>query len=1231
MGRAVNKANRILKIEAMLLDHPEGMTQAEIARRLGVHRSTINRYLPDLPGHIYIDDLDGNKWKIDREAYLVRVRLNLHEALAVHIASRLMSTRMDRHNPHAAAAMRKLAVALERLAPRISHHLGQSADVMDGAEQQQDPVYLEALEKLTLAWAEERKTKVWHRYKETGEVYEYIFSPYFIEPYAVGQTTHVIGFREPPGAIRTFKIERIERVKLLDERYAIPEEFDPLDLLADAWGIWYTSEEPVEIILRFHPSVAGRVQETRWHPSEKIEKQSDGSLIWRVRIGEYQEILPWIRGWGADCEVLEPEGLRKELQREATRLYKVYAREDLHKLPDHFHLWAKTDRKTKQIHPLIYHMIDVGQVSLALWENAFNQKIRQDISSMCNLNPDETGRLVGFLAAMHDLGKASPAFQDHPALPDSFKAMLLPPLKEAGLVFPKRGGERRARHEVISTWALESLLVTEIGMDKFTARKIAQSLGGHHGTWPTEQQLGPFNLKSDDKGEETWDAVRLELTEEIKNVFSPPEGVRWLDEQIVENTLLTILSGLTSTADWIGSMEEFFPYEENYLHPAEYAKLSAEYAYESLEKIGWLGWRPSSVQMPFNEMFNFAPNSIQKKVIDSDKEISHPCLMILEAPTGIGKTEAAFYMADRWLQSRGGSGIYIAMPTQATSNQMFDRTVKFLINRYSDQWINIHLVHGQAQFSDKMQALQMKAIAPDTDDKNSGQVAAMTWFLPRKRTLLASFGVGTVDQALMSVLQTKHFFVRLFALYQKVVIFDEVHAYDTYMSALFQRLLSWLGAMGASVIILSATLPESTRKELAAAYLGKRPINLPAASLPRLTVVNGQGTQSISLPATEDRNISLEWLGLDAKDIAAFLKSELHGGGCAAVICNRVAHAQEVYQAIREAKVTDTENLILFHARFPVVWRNEIEKKVLDRFGKDSERPHKAIIVGTQVIEQSLDLDFDLMVSDLAPIDLLIQRGGRLHRHTKRNKSRPRKLSHPRLAIPTPAKSKDLPNFGNDVYVYEKFLLLQTWLVLQGKNTLALPSETSKLIELVYSEKPDLTGVDPALAAHLRATWDEMRMKQKRDDLEARKRMILKPTDEMLLDKAILGLDEEDPNIHQAFRAMTRLIEPGVSLVCLHQTEDGLALEPDGMGAQIDLYTKPSRELVRELVLRVVTVRRRDVLEYFQAQVAPKGWKEVAALRYHHAGIFEDGIWQLNGTNILLLLDRDTGLKIQKT
>lgn len=253
MERATGKAERLLQIEALLLAHSEGLTQAEIARRTGVNRSTIHRSLPDLTARFAVHETDNGRLAIDRDRYLMNVRLTLHEAMALHLAARLMATRTDKQNPHAAAALRKLGLALERLAPRVAEHLRASAEVMEDQAQRHDPVYLDALEALTRAWSDGRVAQVWHR-MDDGRTFAYHFAPYFIEPYAVGQTTHVIGWRQPPGALRTFKLERIQRVELTDEPYAIPADFDPRALLADAWGIWYTEAEPVEVVLRFRPA-----------------------------------------------------------------------------------------------------------------------------------------------------------------------------------------------------------------------------------------------------------------------------------------------------------------------------------------------------------------------------------------------------------------------------------------------------------------------------------------------------------------------------------------------------------------------------------------------------------------------------------------------------------------------------------------------------------------------------------------------------------------------------------------------------------------------------------------------------------------------------------------------------------------------------------------------------------------------------------------------------------------
>jgi CRISPR-associated endonuclease/helicase Cas3 len=327
METAENKSERLVQLEYLLLAHPYGLRRADIARKLGVNRSTITRYIDELssrhsmPVPIYEDE---GLIIINRDEYLNNISLTIHEAMAIHLATRLMATRTDKHNPYAASALRKLGQALEPFSPMIGQHLLTSANVLDDMAQRRDPNYLRVLEILTRAWSEGQMVHIWHKHEKSGTVFEYDFAPYFIEPYAVGQTTHVIGQREPPGKIRTFKLERIERVEPLDRLYQIPVDFEAERYLADAWGIWYTEAEPEQVVLKFHPRVARRVKETRWHRSEQLAEQPDGYLLWRAWIAEPQEMLSWIRGWGVDCEVLAPEDLRETLMGEARAMAKQY-------------------------------------------------------------------------------------------------------------------------------------------------------------------------------------------------------------------------------------------------------------------------------------------------------------------------------------------------------------------------------------------------------------------------------------------------------------------------------------------------------------------------------------------------------------------------------------------------------------------------------------------------------------------------------------------------------------------------------------------------------------------------------------------------------------------------------------------------------------------------------------------------------------------------------------------
>jgi CRISPR-associated endonuclease/helicase Cas3 len=388
------KFENLDKLIQLLLDHPKGLHKAEIARRLNVHRSTAAEYLDDL-GRIGVPVFEPSegRFAILRDRYEVRISVNMHESLALHLAARLLTTRTDKHYPHAASALRKLGHALEELAPLISEHMKQSADVLDSEERRRDPIFMQALETLTRAWSLGRKVRLTHEMEE-GRIHTYVFAPYFIEPYAVGRTLHVIGLREPPGKIRTFKIERIRTIQLLDEAYSVAADFDPRQQLKDAWGIWFTEQEPEEVRLRFSRNVARRVGETDWHHTGKIvQENEDGSIVWTAQVAEWQEMLPWVRGWGADCEVLEPVELREALEREVRRMARMYGVGDVNAPQTRFFAHRREDKGREDWQPLIEHLKNTAVVAREFGRAA---------------NVAELAYIAGMA---HDLGKYSLEFQ----------------------------------------------------------------------------------------------------------------------------------------------------------------------------------------------------------------------------------------------------------------------------------------------------------------------------------------------------------------------------------------------------------------------------------------------------------------------------------------------------------------------------------------------------------------------------------------------------------------------------------------------------------------------------------------------------------------------------------------------------------------------------------------------------------------------------------------------------
>ncbi len=861
-------------------------------------------------------------------------------------------------------------------------------------------------------------------------------------------------------------------------------------------------------------------------------------------------------------------------------------------------LWAKTPktesdskRKNGRYHPLLYHMLDVAAVAKLVWNHWFSRNLRERLEGILGENARD---YIVFLSGGHDIGKASPGFQKR-----------VPELSEcSGLPYSRNDNDENP-HGFISTHVLKEILFSFPDSDV-----LAQIAGGHHGVFP---RSGDLQFASDTLGNREWKQARELLLNEFAQIVGcdPGRGIQ-MEGEIQDPALVPVLTGFISVVDWIGSNQEFFPCAADTAAKPEdadrYWDTAQSKASEALEALGWLPAVTFLKETGFDSVFpGFIANNLQKVAIKIAQSQNTPYLMIIEAPMGCGKTEAALYAADLAMCRGFARGMYDAMPTQATGNAMFKRVLDdYLKKRGHSGKLNVQLVHGDALLAQMKTVLEgeIPAFNPQGitgDDTESADVDAQSWFTAKKRPLLAPFGVGTIDQSLLSVLQTKHWFVRLFGLSGKVVIFDEVHAYDAYMSTILDRLLNWLAEVDCTVILLSATLPESKRKSLVKAYSGHE--DAPYAPYPRITLASprhypepqaNRNPTCVGIEKDPDKRITLHIAKNNLETMTEIIARKLENGGCGAVICNTVNRSIEVYKHLK-ARLKDTE-CSLFHARTLKMWRREREEEVLRKFGKgerqadgtylNSDRPERAVLVATQVIEQSLDLDFDIMISEIAPIDLLLQRIGRLHRHARR---RPKGLETPLCIVLCDADVAGPPpeTFGESIeHVYDRYVLLKTWFVLRDRRTAAIPSEIEGLVESVYCDTRSYNWYESWRIA-LDAAKERMQHDCKESEKLAKNILICRPQEPRELIEAFNDrlIDDDNPRVHESVRAATREGDPAATIVMLPENTE-LRKHPDV--SDVRLLLDQSVKLSHKGIFRVV----------LDKVFSPSEWQKNPHLRY---------------------------------
>ena len=733
---------------------------------------------------------------------------------------------------------------------------------------------------------------------------------------------------------------------------------------------------------------------------------------------------------------------------------------------------AKTDPTNPERYlPLRFHNRDTALVIQFLVQNWMPESEIQETG----LSKTEMTRLAVFLGMVHDLGKLSTAFifQLFPRCPQ-----LREWLKSLTIVEPKREESDFKHHTLIG-----AAILSEMGAPDW----VVSVVGAHHGK-PLPGNFDPSavmeaerNLFGCEADKPIWRSFWQETVDEAleRAGYASLEDV----PQTMTQPAQMLLVGLLIVADWLSSNTEFFPLidvesdVDDSMYPARF-----ERAAKKMKKF--LGkWEPEEEWQNSDlvvERFGFGEsNGVQRVIAQAAGESEKPGLFILEAPMGVGKTEASLIAGEILANREGESGLAFFLPSQATANAMFERVVSWIQNFEKEPtcWLDedmagssgqltIELAHGKALLNQSFAEMSESGALVDEDEdeknqnknpKESNRLATNAFFMGRKTQLLANFVVGTVDQMLMGALRQKHIMLKHLGLAGKVVVVDEAHAYDSYMSRYMDAMLNWLGAYRTPVILLSATLPGKRRGEMVSAYLGQGTFEGRAAlegerAYPLLTWTDGESvrTRQIELDA---RQTDVEILRGEDDAVIPFLRERLAEGGCAGVIVNTVKRAQSMAEQLKTA--FPQYDVLLDHAQFIMPDRIRKEKQIMERLGRKStsEQRDGLIVVGTQVLEQSLDIDCDVMVSDLCPMDLLLQRLGRLHRHDEHVRPAPMK----RAACLVLGTQELEPGAKA---VYGEYLLEKTAALLPDK--IHLPVDISQLVQDAYIQNCDMLLPKPA-------------------------------------------------------------------------------------------------------------------------------------------------------------------------
>ena len=686
------------------------------------------------------------------------------------------------------------------------------------------------------------------------------------------------------------------------------------------------------------------------------------------------------------------------------------------------YLWAK-ENPTKSLY---VHLLETATVSSVLLSKSVFVPLTDVLVKNSNLTKNEVVSLVSYIAGVHDIGKIHPAFISRTENP-----VLLKFLQEHNLVRTVD----QFRHERYGKALLTQLWKDKNRFDE-DSDDIAMALSDvvyqhHQGKTGTERFLGK---------DKVWFPLQEELERFMFQRYPFPRKIECKNIDV----FCTLILGILIASDWISS-GSYFTY-------TAYKNLSYDAVVKNAEKItmrflsdnNLLYSKPLNKISDFSSMWQFIPKESMRplqetanRLFSQNKE-EMPLGVIVEAPMGEGKTEAGLYIASQLAKYWNKDGFYLALPTAATSNQMYSRMNDMFSSLNIDN--KPKLMHSASWIMDTEEENKMAL----SDDSNT---SAVLWTAPLRRGMISQYAVGTIDQVMMSVMRVKYGVLRLAGLVNKVLIIDEIHSYDAYMNSIITILLHWCKAMSIPVVMLSATLPIEKKKEFATVFYpssnafikGLYPsytLLYPSKKAEQISVKSSYRSLTFAIDYRQCLNNMSELTEL-VEDY--FEKND----GCVCIMRNTVKSAQETYLALKHN--SQDVPVLLFHAQFEAIRRKELEELCIQMFGKDTKkRPKRFILIATQVVEQSLDIDFDYIITDICPIDLLLQRIGREYRHE----------TTPRPNNDLPKVTVLIPKHGESYYsveyVYARILLDRTLKVIKKLKTIQIPQDIPLLVEKVY-------------------------------------------------------------------------------------------------------------------------------------------------------------------------------------